>query len=169
MLVEVVVWTLALDQKSQTPIVILKEAGGDRKLPIWIGPPEANVILMDLMGRKFPRPLTHDLLHSILKGLQARVQRVEICDLVENTFFARILVEHAGGVLSIDARPSDSIALALKAKAKIYAEARLFSGEMDRLLADVEGGGEETAEQRTESLKEIIENLDPKDFGRFRF
>lgn len=169
MLVEVVVWTLALDQQSHTPVVILKEASGDRKLPIWIGPPEANVILMDLMGRKFPRPLTHDLLQSILKGLAARVQRVEITDLVENTFFAKILVEHAGGVLSIDARPSDSIALALKAKAKIYAEAKLFSGELDRLLDGVSGGAEETAEQRAESLKEFIENLDPKDFGKFRF
>jgi uncharacterized protein len=168
-LVEVVVWTLALDQQSHTPVVILKEASGDRKLPIWIGPPEANVILMDLMGRKFPRPLTHDLLQSILKGLAARVQRVEITDLVENTFFAKILVEHAGGVLSIDARPSDSIALALKAKAKIYAEAKLFSGELDRLLDGVSGGAEETAEQRAESLKEFIENLDPKDFGKFRF
>jgi hypothetical protein len=168
-LVEVVVWTLALDQKSRTPVVILKEASGDRKLPIWIGPPEANVILMDLMGRKFPRPLTHDLLQSILKGLQARVQRVEICDLIENTFFAKIVVEHAGGILSIDARPSDSIALALKAKTKIYAEAKLFSDELDRLLADVGGGGEETVEQQAEALKEFIENLDPKDFGKFRF
>lgn len=168
MLVEVVVWTLALDRKNQLPVVVLKDAAGDRKLPIWIGVQEASVIAMDLAEQKFPRPLTHDLLHSMLMGLNAVVQRVEICDLVANTFYAKIFIEHAGQILCIDARPSDSIALALKAKAKIYAEAKLFTGELDRLLAEA-GGGDDSPEQRAEELKEFIENLDPKDFGKFRF
>jgi bifunctional DNase/RNase len=167
-LVEVVVWTLALDRKNQLPVVVLKDAAGDRKLPIWIGVQEASVIAMDLAEQKFPRPLTHDLLHSMLMGLNAVVQRVEICDLVANTFYAKIFIEHAGQILCIDARPSDSIALALKAKAKIYAEAKLFTGELDRLLAEA-GGGDDSPEQRAEELKEFIENLDPKDFGKFRF
>ena len=169
MLVEVVVETLAVDQKNQTPVVILKDAQGDRKIPIWIAHPEANVISMELAGRKFPRPLTHDLLASVLKGLKVKVQRVEICDLVENTFYAKVYLEHAGEILCIDARPSDSIALALKTKAKIYADGKLFSSEIDSLLATAGASSDESDEQRAEELREHIENLDPKDFGKFRF
>ncbi len=169
MLVEVVVETLAIDQKNQSPVVILKDVAGERKLPIWIGHPEASVIAMELAERKFPRPLTHDLMASILKGFNVRVQRVEICDLVENTFFAKIYLEFNNEVLCIDARPSDSIALALKTKTKIYADAKLFSGEIDSLLASAGGSSEDTGEQRAEELREFIEKLDPKDFGKFRF
>ena len=169
MLIEVVVETLALDQKNQSPVVILKDAMGDRKVPIWIGHPEASVIAMELSGRKFPRPLTHDLMASVLKGLKVRVQRVEICDLVENTFFAKIYLELAGEILCVDARPSDSIALALKTKAKIYADAKLFSSEIDSLLASAGTSSEDPAGQRADELKEFIENLDPKDFGKFHF
>jgi bifunctional DNase/RNase len=168
-LVEVVVETLAMDQKNQSPVVILKDAMGERKIPIWIGHPEASAIAMELSGRRFPRPLTHDLLCNILKGLKARVQRVEISDLEENTFFAKIYLEREGEVLCIDARPSDSIAVALKAKAKIYADAKLFSSEIDSLLAGAGGSAEDTGQQRAEELREFIENLDPKDFGKFRF
>jgi len=167
-MVEVVVWTLAVDQKNQAPVVILKDADGDRKLPIWIGPSEANAIAFDLAGRRFPRPLTHDLLHQLLKGLGARVQRVEITELKENTFFAKIFVEHAGQILCVDSRPSDAIALALKAKARIFAAAQLFSDELDRLLAEA-SGREDSPEERAEELKAFIENLNPKDFGKFSF
>ncbi len=169
MLVEVVVATLILDPKSQIPVVVLKEALGERQVPIWIGNPEGSVIAMELAGRKFPRPLTHDLLMSALKGLKAKVQRVEICDLVDSTFFAKVYVEKDNEILCIDARPSDSIALALKSKAKIYADAKLFSSEIDGLLASAGGSSEGTSEQRAEELREFIENLDPKDFGKFRF
>ncbi len=169
MLVEVVVETLAVDQKNQSPVVILKDAQGDRKIPIWIGHPEASVIAMELSGRKFPRPLTHDLLASILKALKVRVQRVEISDLVENTFFAKVYLEHGGEVLCVDARPSDSVALALKMRAKIYANAKLFSSEIDSLLAGAGGAADPPSEQRADELREFIENLDPKDFGKFRF
>lgn len=169
MLIEVVVETLALDQKNQSPVVILKDAMGDRKVPIWIGHPEASVIAMELSGRKFPRPLTHDLMASVLKGLKVRVQRVEICDLVENTFFAKIYLELEGEILCVDARPSDSIALALKTKAKIFADAKLFSSEIDSLLASAGTATEDASGQRADELKEFIENLDPKDFGKFHF
>jgi len=168
-LVEVVVATVALDQKNQSPVVILKDALGDRQIPIWIGHPEASVIAMELAGRKFPRPLTHDLMISFLKGLKAKVTRVEICDLVEGTFFANVHIEKDKELLRIDARPSDSIALALKSKAKIFADAKLFSSEIDSLLASAGPASEGTTEQRAEELREFIENLDPKDFGKFRF
>lgn len=169
MLIEVVVWTLAVDQKNQYPVVILKDAQGERKIPIWIGHQEASVIAMELAGRKFQRPLTHDLLVSMLRGLNGRIQRVEITELRESTFFAKIYVERDGEILCIDARPSDSIALALKAKARIYADPKLFSGEIDSLLAGAGISAEDSEEQRAEELREFIENLDPKDFGKFRF
>ncbi len=169
MMVEVVVWNLAVDQKNHYPVVILKDVMSDRKLPIWIGHQEASVIAMELAGKKFQRPLTHDLFMSTLKGLGAKLQRVEIVDIVENTFYAKIYIEHGDEILAVDARPSDSIALALKAKAKILADSRLFSGEIDSLLAGVGEGASEGDEQRAEELREFIEKLDPKDFGKFRF
>jgi bifunctional DNase/RNase len=169
-LVEVVVEALAVDEKNRSPVVILRDALGDRKIPIWIGHPEANAIAMELANRHFERPLTHDLMASILKGLGVRVQRIEISDLVENTFYAKIVLDQQGQMITIDARPSDSIALALKTKAKIYANAKLFSSEIESLLAGAGEPAEEVSdEQRAEELREFIENLDPKDFGKFRF
>ena len=168
MLVEVVVDTLAVDQKTQSPVVVLKDAAGDRKIPIWIGQPEASVIAMELSGGKFPRPLTHDLFTSVLKGLKVKLQRIEISELVENTFFAKVYLEHQGTVLCVDARPSDSIALALKTHAKIYADSKLFSSEIESLLAGAGGASEPPSEQRADELRAFIENLNPKDFGKFR-
>jgi hypothetical protein len=168
-MVEVEVLSLAIDEKNQYPVVILQTLDGARRLPIWIGPPEASAIAMEIAGKKFQRPLTHDLLVSILKGLQARIRRVEICDLKQNTFYARITIEAAGQLLSIDARPSDSIALALKTKAKIFAAEELLTDELDRLIQS-EGPAkapEQTDEQRAEELRRFIENLNPKDFGKY--
>jgi bifunctional DNase/RNase len=168
-LVEVVVWTLALDQKTHAPVVILKDVSGERKLPIWIGQPEASAIATELANRKFPRPLTHDLLNSVIRGLGGKVQRVEISDLIDNTFYAKIYVDSGNGVLCIDARPSDSIALALKARARIYVDPKLFPAEIDALLAETSKAADGDDEQRSEELKEFIEKLDPRDFGKFRF
>jgi hypothetical protein len=126
---------------------------------------------MEIAGKKFQRPLTHDLLVSVLKGLQAKVCKVEISDLKQNTFYAKITIEAAGQILSIDARPSDSIALALKTKAKIYAADDLLTDELDRLIQS-EGPArapEQTDEQRAEELRRFIENLNPKDFGKYSF
>ena len=170
-MVEVEVLSLAIDEKNQYPVVILQTLDGARRLPIWIGPPEASAIAMEIAGKKFQRPLTHDLIVTILKGLQARIRRVEICDLKQNTFYARITIEAQGQLLSIDARPSDSIALALKAKAKIYAAEELLTDELDRLI-QTEGPAkapEMTDEQRAEELRRFIEKLDPKDFGKYTF
>ncbi len=161
--------TLAMDQKSQTPVVILKDAAGERKIPIWIGHPEASIIAMELADKRFPRPLTHDLITNVFKVMEARLQRVEITDLEGNTFYAKMYLEQNGEIYCVDARPSDSIALALKNKSKIYADAKLFSSEIDSLLANAGAMDEDVPESRAEELKEFIENLGPKDFGRFRF
>jgi bifunctional DNase/RNase len=170
-MVEVELLSLAIDEKNQYPVVILQTLDGSRRLPIWIGPPEASAIAMEVAGKKFQRPLTHDLLVSVLKGLQAQVRRVEICDLKDNTFYARITIEAGGQILSIDARPSDSIAVALKTKAKIFASEELLTDELDRLI-QTEGPTkkpEPSEEQRAEELRRFIENLNPKDFGKFQF
>ena len=170
-MVEVEVLSLAIDEKNQYPVVILQTTDGARRLPIWIGPPEASAIAMEIAGKKFQRPLTHDLLVSILKGLQAKVRRVEVCDLKENTFYAKIIIEAAGQILSIDARPSDSIAVALKTNAKIYASEELLTDELDRLI-QTEGPAkapELSDEERAEELRKFIENLNPEDFGKFSF
>ena len=105
---------LILEHKTQQNIVILREVDGERILPIWIGPGEAQAIRRLLSEEPFPRPLTHDLIALVVEGLKAKITRVVIADLRENTFFASVFVERESEVLSIDARPSDSIAIALQ-------------------------------------------------------
>jgi bifunctional DNase/RNase len=170
-MIEVKVWSLAVDEKNQFPVVILQSLDGSKRLPIWIGPPEASAIAMEISGKKFQRPLTHDLLVSILSGLGAKVRRVEITDLRENTFYAKIYLEANGELLAVDARPSDSLAVALKSRARIFVAPHLFSSEMDALL-QVEGATpaeEPSEEERAVELKNFLENLNPRDFGRFSF
>ena len=170
-MVEVEVLSLAIDENNRYPVVILQTPDGSRRLPIWIGPPEASAIAMEVAGKKFQRPLTHDLLVSILNGLQAKVRRVEICDLKQNTFYAKIMIEAGGRILSVDARPSDSIAIALKTEAKIYAAEELLTDELDRII-QTEGPAQATEpsdEERAEELRRFIENISPKDFGKFTF
>ena len=108
--VEARVHGLVFDQKQQQHVVVLREAEGERVLPIWIGPAEALAIQRLLSGQAFPRPLTHDLFALVLEGLHARVTRVTIAEMREGTFFATLVIERENSVLSVDARPSDSIA-----------------------------------------------------------
>jgi bifunctional DNase/RNase len=170
-MVEVKVWSLAVDEKNQFPVVILQSLDGSKRLPIWIGPPEASAIAMEIAGKKFQRPLTHDLLVSILAGLGAKVRRVEITDLRENTFYAKIYLEANGELLAIDARPSDSLALALKSKARVFVAPHLFAGEIDSLLQSESAppAEEQSEEERVAELKSFLDNLNPKDFGKFSF
>ena len=163
-MVEVKVWGLALDEKNKVPVVILQEIQGKRRLPIWIGPNEASAIAMEMDGKKFQRPLTHDLMATMLHGLKAIVSRVEISDLRENTFFARILVERGDEVLVIDARPSDSIALALRMHSQIFVEPRLLAEDFETALPEQAQSEDEKAEE----LRRWIEELNPKDFGKFQ-
>jgi bifunctional DNase/RNase len=173
-LLEVKVKSLGLDRTNNNPVVILQEEGGERVLPIWIGPGEASAIAMQLADWSFSRPLTHDLLVSVLGGLGGSLERVLITQVVENTYFAELIIRRNGGVISVDARPSDSIAVALRLKAKIYAEDDLLE------MATVEIADEESVsledesleepfpqEARAEDLREYLKKLNPEDFGRF--
>jgi len=176
-LLEVKVHGLILERKTQQNIVILRETEGERILPIWIGPGEAQAIRRLLSDEAFPRPLTHDLLFLVVEGLKARVSRILISDLKENTFFASIVVERDGEILSIDARPSDSIALALRAKAPILANEQLLqpppreeaesAGEGEE-AEEEESGRELTDEEKAEQLRKFLEKLNPEDFGKFQ-
>ena len=157
--VEVKINGLAVDANAKSHVVILKEKDGERVLPIWIGPAEAQAIARELAGQRFQRPLTHDLLANIVEGLKARVTRVVISELKDNTFFAQLLIDRGGDSVVIDARPSDSIAVALRCGADIFVNEKLLNepGEQD----------EPTAEEKAQELRKFLENLDPEDFGKY--
>ena len=186
---EVEVASLGLDKSSNTPVVILQESDGERMLPIWIGPSEASAIAMELAGIKFSRPLTHDLFTTVVSGLGSELVRVLITKVVDNTYYASLVFRQNGEMISIDSRPSDSIALALRAEAPIFADEQLMEltaveieeaqleaeGEPEEFLAQEEAAGAGPAETETEEaedapagdLREYLKNLNPEDFGRF--
>ncbi len=169
--VETKVNGLILEHKTQQNIVILRELEGERILPIWIGPGEAQAIRRILSEEPFPRPLTHDLLFLAIEGLKGKVTRVMISDLRENTFFATIIVERDSDVLSIDARPSDSIALALRARAPIYVNEKLLQPPPQAEEEETDEGEaprEMTEEEKAEQLRRYLEKLNPEDFGKFQ-
>jgi bifunctional DNase/RNase len=157
--IEVKINGLAVDAQAKSHVVILKEKEGERVLPIWIGPAEAQAIARELAGQRFPRPLTHDLLATIVEGLKAKVTRVVIADLRDNTFFAHLVIEKDGEVVAIDARPSDSIAVALRTGADIFVN--------EKLLAEPGEQEEPTEEEKAQELRRFLENLDPEDFGKY--
>ncbi len=158
-MIEVKVSGLALDERSKSPVVILQEIGGTRVLPIWIGPSEASSIAMELAGKKFQRPLTHDLMKTLVDGLGGRVNKILITELEESTFFAKILLNRdEEEVVSVDARPSDSIALALRAKSPIFVDRNLFK-EVDGLTREL------NEEEEAENLRRFLRDLPPEDFG----
>ena len=174
MLVQVRVQSLGLERSTETPVVILQESEGERVLPIWIGPAEATAIAMQLANFEFPRPLTHDLLVSVLGGLGGDLQKVVITKVEERTYFAELIIQSNGDVISVDARPSDSIAVALRLNAGIYADEKLFdesSIEIAEGEVVLKAGGEGEKGQgeimEPEELKEYLRKMDPEDFGRF--
>lgn len=137
------------DPKTETQIVLLRSEGNNEVLPIWVGTVEGNAIKFAMEGIIPPRPMTHDLLKSMLDHLGIRVQKVIVTEIKNNTYYAMIYIEVEGTTLSIDARPSDAIALAIRARVPIYAT-------------------DEVLKKRTgENLDDWLEKLNPKDFGEF--
>ncbi len=157
--IEVAVKALALDQRTKVPVVLLKEKEGERILPIWIGPSEASAIAIVLEDVIPQRPLTHDLLLLMIEGLRAKVQKVVITELKENTFYARIILVQGERFISVDARPSDSVALALRARAPIFVSDGIFDRQSSPPV-------ETDPEDRAEALRRYLRDLDLKDFGR---
>jgi len=159
MSVEMKIKGLMIDPVSNMPIIILKDSSGDQVLPIWVGIFEANAIAMQLEKIVSPRPMTHDLLRNVIEGLEARVDRIVITDLKENTFFALIHVTRNGHQLAIDARPSDAMALALRSEVPILVE--------ETVLEKSSVSGEESGSDETERLRKWLEQVDPEELGKY--
>lgn len=173
-MIKVRVQSLGLDQNTKSPVVILQEEGGDRVLPIWIGPAEASAIAMELAGMKFARPLTHDLFPSLINGLGATLTRVLITRVEDNTYFAELVIQRGEELFTVDARPSDSIAIALRTRAQLFAGDELLASaafEIASPEAPDEGAGGDVlppaAGLTPEQLKEYLRRLNPEDLGRF--
>jgi len=154
---EVKVVNVAIDVKSNMPVIILKEKQGDKTLPIWVGLFEAQAIALALENVKPPRPLTHDLTKSLIEKLKGRVDKVVINDLRNNTFYAQILMKKNGENIQVDSRPSDAIALALRLKVPIYIE--------EEVLDKVSVGSKPIEEKEIEDFKKKLKDLRPEDFG----
>ncbi|MDO8644329.1 MAG: bifunctional nuclease family protein, partial [bacterium] len=149
---------------TNMPIIILKDMEEKRALPIWIGLIEASAIATEIENIKLSRPMTHDLIRTMLQSLNVNVKKVEVTDLNDNTFYARILLEQAGKEFMIDSRPSDAIAISLRTKAPIFVNERVV--EKSRKVDLGGGAGEEKLKK--EKWNEILENLSPEDFGKYR-
>lgn len=158
--VEMTIRGLLMDPVTQMPIVILKDVGGDSVLPIWVGVYEANAIALEMEKVSTPRPMTHDLIKNVLTGLETHVHKVVVTDLREDTFYAVIWLERGGEVISIDSRPSDALALALRVDCPIFVDdlvlknSKQAANANDRLSAD--------------ELRKWLEGLNDEDLGKYK-
>jgi bifunctional DNase/RNase len=158
--VEMKIRGLMMDPVTNMPIVILKDVNGDAVLPIWVGIYEANAIALEIEKVTTPRPMTHDLIKNLLTGLETSVRKVVVNDLREDTFFAVIWLERNGQIISVDSRPSDALAIALRLDCPIFVEdevlksSKLASAVSDRVSAD--------------ELRKWLEGLNDEDLGRYK-
>jgi uncharacterized protein len=156
---EMVIYGVSFDMVGKQPIVLLKTAEGNKFLPIWIGHPEAAAILMKLQGASTPRPMTHDLVTEMLAQLEAKVVRIAVTELRENTFYALITVVVDGSELEIDSRPSDAIALAVRADAPIFAADSVIEESAIEFEENVD------EEEVVEEFKKFLDEVKPEDFS----
>ena len=164
MFTPMIVSGLTVDPLTNSPIVILKEIEGERTLPIWIGLLEATAIASELEGIKFSRPMTHDLLKSIMDLIEVRVNKIEVCDLKNNTYYAMIYLTHKGKEISIDARPSDALALSLRVDAPIFVSEAVIKKSAQ---IDLKSEPKDKTEQG-KKWQDILERLNPEDFGKYK-
>ncbi len=155
---------LTVDPITNSPIVILKEIDGEGTLPIWIGLLEATAIASELEGIKFSRPMTHDLLKNMMDMVHIKVSKIEVCDLRDNTYYARINFEFNGEEMSIDARPSDAIALSLRLDAPLFVSEDVINRSTQ---IDLKAEAQDKTE-KGKKWQEILESLDPDDFGKYK-
>ena len=160
MQIEMTIKGLMVDPITNMPIIILRDKEGGRVLPIWVGLSEANAIALQLENVCTPRPMTHDLLRNVIQDLKARIRKIVVSDLKENTFYALIHLETNGEPLAVDARPSDAIALALRARAPIFVEDRVIDTAKTTDFTPDKGDAER--------LQKWLESLDPDDMGKYK-
>lgn len=158
--VEMKIRTLMMDPVTQMPIVILRDMGGDTILPIWVGPFEANAIALEIEKVATARPMTHDLIKTLLSGLDTTVRKVVVNDLRDETFYALIWLEKDGQLISVDARPSDALALALRLDCPIYVD--------DAVLNTSRMSASSNDRVNNEELRRWLEQLNDEDFGRYK-
>jgi hypothetical protein len=158
--IEMKIRTLMMDPVTNMPIVVLKDARGNAILPIWVGVYEANAIALELEKVQTPRPMTHDLLRNVLLGLNVRVHKVVVTDLREDTFYALIWMERDGQMMSIDSRPSDALALALRLDCPIFVEEEVLKNS--RISSAI------SEKSSNEELRKWLENLSDDDLGRYK-
>jgi uncharacterized protein len=158
--VEMKIRGLMMDPVTNMPIVVLKDTSGPAVLPIWVGIYEANAIALEIEKVATPRPMTHDLIKNLLFGLEAQVRKVVVNELKDDTFYAVIWLERDGQVLSVDSRPSDALALALRVDCPIYVE--------DEVLKSSKVSGFASDKLQNEELRRWLENLGDEDMGRYK-
>jgi bifunctional DNase/RNase len=160
---EMVIYGVSFDLVGKQPIVLLKTADGNKFLPIWIGHPEAAAILMKLQSQAAPRPMTHDLVTDMLDQLGANVVRITVTELRENTFYAQITVQQDGSEIDVDSRPSDAIALAIRADAPIFAADRVI--EESAIEFEGEEVSDEEIEEKVSEFKHFLDEVTPDQFA----
>ena len=160
MQIEMTIKGLMVDPITNSPIVILRDKEGTKVLPIWVGIFEANAIALQIENVSTPRPMTHDLLRNVIQDLKATVQKIVVCDLQENTFYALIYLSLNGSTVAIDARPSDAIALALRTRAPIFVE--------DAVIDHAKTIDQSPEQVDSDRLQKWLENLDPDDLGKYK-
>ena len=160
---EMHIYGVSFDLVGKQPIVLLKTAEGNKFLPIWIGHPEAAAILMKLQSASTPRPMTHDLVTDMLDQLGAQVIRITVTELRENTFYAQITVQQDGSEVEIDSRPSDAIALAIRADAPIFAADEVI----EESAIEFEGDeiNQEDLEKEVSKFKQFLDHVTPDEFA----
>ena len=160
MQIEMTIRGLMVDPITNMPIVVLRESDGSRVLPILVGVFEANAIALEIENVETPRPMTHDLLKSVIADLSGEVARVVVCDLKENTFYATIDIRAPQGVVTIDSRPSDALALATRTGARIFVE--------ESVIQSARGDGGESDSVDVGRLMKWLDNLDDEDLGKYK-
>ena len=156
------IYGVSFDLVGKQPIVLLKTADGNKFLPIWIGHPEAAAILMKLQSQAPPRPMTHDLLSDMLEQLEAQVVRITVTELRENTFYAQITVQQDGREIEVDSRPSDAIALAIRAEAPIFAAERVI--EESAIEFEGEDVDQDQLDAEVAKFRNFLDEVTPEDF-----
>jgi len=158
--IEMKIRGLMMDPVTQMPIVVLKEASSDTVLPIWVGVYEANAIALEIEKVNPPRPMTHDLLKNLLVGLETQVHKVVVTELKEDTFYAVIWLQRNGQIISIDSRPSDALALALRMDCPIFVDEEVLKNS--KLVANM------SDRVTSEELRKWLEGLNDEDLGRYK-
>jgi uncharacterized protein len=158
--VEMKIRGLTMDPQTQIPIVVLKDVSGGTVLPIWVGIFEANAIALEIEKVSTPRPMTHDLIKTVLMGLNTGVKKIVVSELKDDTFYALIWLEKDGELISVDSRPSDALALALRLDCPIYVEESVLkSSKSTSAVSD---------KVQSEELKKWLEGLNDEDLGRYK-